>query len=132
MPEVPGWKPKEYGFPQPYSDGFTGSGNRPGGSIIIILGSTGSPPIPPPGLSSLDPGKPVTDRGLLGLSLDGEVGHSSVYLINGIKITALCTWSIVLQSEENLFRMLPRGVVSKNLRGNQKLLICLFDFLPVS
>lgn len=41
-------------------------------------------------------------------------------------VTVLCTWSMVLQSDENLFRMLPRGVVSKNLRGNQrKLLICL-------
>lgn len=28
-PEVPGWKPQEYGFPQPYSDGFTGSGDSP-------------------------------------------------------------------------------------------------------
>lgn len=27
---------------------------------------------------------------------------------------------MVLQSDENLFRMLPRGVVSKNLRGNQR------------
>lgn len=35
-------------------------------------------------------------------------------------VTVLCTWSMVLQSAENLFRMLPRGVVSKNLRCNQK------------
>lgn len=34
--------------------------------------------------------------------------------------TVLHTWSMVLQSDENLFRMLPRGVVSKNLRCNQK------------
>lgn len=38
-------------------------------------------------------------------------------------VTVLCTWSMVLQSAENLFRMLPRGVVSKNLRGNQKKLV---------
>ena len=29
------------------------------------------------------------------------------------------TWSMVLQSDENLFRMLPRGVVSKNLGGKK-------------
>jgi hypothetical protein len=33
--------------------------------------------------------------------------------------TAVSTWSMVLQSDENLFRILPRGVVSKNLRGKQ-------------
>lgn len=28
----------------------------------------------------------------------------------------LSTWSMVLQSAENLFNILPRGVVSKNLK----------------
>lgn len=30
-----------------------------------------------------------------------------------------CTWSMILVSAENLFRICPRGVTSKNLRGKQ-------------
>lgn len=38
----------------------------------------------------------------------------------GAQMYVLSTWSMVLQSAENLFNILPRGVVSKNLKwGNE-------------
>lgn len=69
------------------------------------MGATGFPP------QGSDLGKPVPDR-----KSSWGPGLSELWKC----VTVLCTWSMVLQSDENLFRMLPRGVVSKNLRGNQR------------
>lgn len=44
--------------------------------------------------------------------------QSKVDLLRHSSVDGIC-WSMVLQSDENLFRILPRGVVSKNLRGKQ-------------
>lgn len=62
----------------------------------------------------------ITPRGEASTSLGGEVPGAWPLSEPGKWVTVLYTWSMVLQSDENLFRMLPRGVVSKNLRGNQK------------
>lgn len=80
------------------------------GSIIIRLGPTGFLPQGP------------------GHRIWGSQQQTGAWPLSKLEdwVTVLCTWSMVLQSDENLFRMLPRGVVSKNLRGNQKkYLICL-------